>query len=305
MLCPYCLQNTSAGVKCNHCKEDLPPLYTQQHLRLDKSPAVLSAVGFSGHGKTVYLAAMLDAMATQLPKVWPGFFRQGLDDESVTTVKNNLAMLRQGVLPESTRRNFPRPSAHRLNRMPQYGNRDLLIYDPPGEAFEKDIDIERFAHFIKQAKVVLFLISVNDLDEPKGVHLYRLLEMYNLGMARVKAKTKYQHLIVAYTKADLLVDSWKAYPVVRDHLSNNEYTQLENPHKYLRGLKEISESLLIYTRDVLEAQEFINATQTHFKSVTYCAVSALGHPPDEEGHLIAAMQPRCVLDPLFWVLEYG
>jgi len=302
MLCPYCLQNTSADVKCNHCKENLPPLYVEQHRGLRKSPAVLSAVGFSGHGKTVYLAAMLDAMATQLPKIWGGFFRQGLDDESVATVKNNLAMLRQGVLPESTRRNFPRPSAHRLNKMPRYGCRDLLIYDPPGEAFEQELDIERFAHFIKRAKVVLFLISVDDLDEPKGSHLYRLLEMYNLGMARVEAKTKRQHLIVAYTKADLLVESWEKHPLVQEHLCNNGYAQLENPRKYQRDLKQISDELLDYTRQTLGAQEFINATETNFKSVAYCAVSALGQPPDEGGHLTAAMQPRCVLDPLVWVL---
>lgn len=305
MLCPYCLKNTPAGEKCTYCNESLPPLYVQQHRGFGKSPAVLSAVGFSGHGKTVYLAAMLDAMATQLPKVWSDFFRQGLDEESVTTVKSNLADLRNGKLPESTRRNFPRPSAHRLNKMPQYGNRDLLIYDPPGEAFEKDIDIERFAHFIKKAKVVLFLISVSDLEEPKGTHLYRLLEMYNLGMARVKAQTKHQYLIVAYTKADLLVNSWEAYPAVYEHLSNNGYTQLGNPRKYLRGLKDVSEALLKYTRETLEAQEFINATQTHFRSVTYCAVSALGQPPDAEGRLTIDMQPRCVLDPLFWVLERG
>ena len=214
-------------------------------------------------------------------------------------------MLRKGILPESTRRNFPRPSAHRLNKMPQYGHRDLLIYDPPGEAFEKDIDIERFAHFIKRAKVVLFLVSVNDLDEPKGSHIYRLLEMYNLGMARVKAKTKHQHLIVAYTKADLLVKSWENYPSVYAHLCNNGYTQLDNPRRYRHNLEHISDELFAYTREILEAQEFINATQTHFKSVAYCAVSALGQPPDEAGHLTAAMQPRCVLDPLFWVLEHG
>ena len=305
MLCPYCLQNTPSDGKCKHCKENLPPMYTSQHRGLGRRPAVLSAVGFSGHGKTVYLAAMLDAMATQLPKVWTGFFRQGLDDESVTTVKNNLTMLRQGVLPESTRRNFPRPSAHRLNKMPQYRCRDLLIYDPPGEAFERDIDIERFAHFIKRAKVVLFLVSVHDLDEPKDNHLYRLLEMYNLGMARVRAKTKHQHLIVAYTKADLLIESWEKYPLVREHLNNGAYTQLRNPRKYQHNLKQVSDELLAYTRDSLEAQQFINATQTHFKSVIYCAVSALGHPPDDSGHLTAAMQPRCVLDPLLWVLARG
>ncbi len=54
MLCPYCLENTSPPV-CGSCKETLPPLYVGRN----SNPAILSAVGFSGHGKTVYLAMRL------------------------------------------------------------------------------------------------------------------------------------------------------------------------------------------------------------------------------------------------------
>ena len=57
MLCPYCLENTSPPV-CESCKETLPRLYVGRN----GNPAILSAVGFSGHGKTVYLAGLLDAM---------------------------------------------------------------------------------------------------------------------------------------------------------------------------------------------------------------------------------------------------
>ena len=54
MLCPYCLENTSPPT-CGSCKEPLPPLYVSRN----GNPAILSAVGFSGHGKTVYLAVRL------------------------------------------------------------------------------------------------------------------------------------------------------------------------------------------------------------------------------------------------------
>ena len=150
MICPYCLQNTSdKESKCKRCNEPLPAMYTQRHGKaFAQPPAILSAVGFSGHGKTVYLASMLHEMEKTLTAVWPRFYRQALDIDSVKTVQANLALLRKGELPESTRRNFPRPSLHALTDIPQYGSRDLLIYDPPGEAFESDEGIERFAHFV-------------------------------------------------------------------------------------------------------------------------------------------------------------
>jgi hypothetical protein len=301
MLCPYCLRDASGPV-CQHCKEPLPPLYIQRHGRFAKRPAILSAVGFSGHGKTVYLAAMLHALEKQLTRVWPKFYRQGLDTEAVRNVQENLVLLRNGELPESTRRNFPRPSGHILSSMPKYGTRDLLIYDPPGEAFDTDMGIERFAHFVQRAKAVMFLVSLVDLQEPKEVDLHRLLETYVLGMARMKANTRRQHLVITYTKADLLSSEFEDHPTVVDHLRNPDSRDLTNPRHYIKMLSSISNELAIYTEQELGARSFIHLAQRQFADTVYCAVSALGAPP-EGGHLATAIEPRCVVDPLLWVLE--
>jgi len=302
MICPYCLRNTSAN-PCKHCKEPLTQLYVQQHKGLSKAPAILSAVGFSGHGKTVYLAALLHAMERQLTRVWKGFYRQALDIESVKTVQANLALLQQGELPESTRRNFPRPSAHRLARIPSYGTRDLLIYDPPGEAFDTDTGIESYAHFVKSASCVLFLVSLEDLPEPKAAELHRLLETYVLGLARLGAKTKRQHLIVAYTKADLLIDEFSGLLTVRDHLQNHYHeAELAKPRKYQRMLDVVSDELASYTASTLGALNFANLATEAFRSIAYSTVSALGAPP-EDGYLVTAIQPRAVVDPLMWLLS--
>lgn len=51
MFCPYCLQPTSPPA-CSHCKEALPPMYVSRHGNPNGDPAILSIVGFSGHGKT-------------------------------------------------------------------------------------------------------------------------------------------------------------------------------------------------------------------------------------------------------------
>jgi hypothetical protein len=288
---------------CTHCKEALPPMYVQRHGVFAKPPAILSAVGFSGHGKTVYLACMLHEMEKTLTKVWPKFYRQALDIDSVKTVQANLTLLRQGELPVPTRRNFPRPSLHALMGIPQYGSRDLLIYDPPGEAFDTDEGIERFAHFIGRARVVVFLVSLIDLQDLKDAELYRLLNTYVLGMTnRLRAKTRDQHLIVVYTKADRLKSVFAKYPLVEEHISQSDHGALAIPKKYLDRLKAVSLQLAAYTENDLEARSFIHLTRSQFKSVEYCAVSALGSAP-EDGHLVAAIEPRRVVDPLLWVLE--
>ncbi len=301
MLCPYCLGDT-AGPACYHCKEKLPPLYIKQHGAFSRPPAILSAVGFSGHGKTVYLAALLHTLDKRLTQLWPKFYRQGLDVDSVRTVQKNLALLQKGELPESTRRNFPRPSLHRLTQVPHYGTRDLLIYDPPGEAFDSDEGMERYAHFVQRARVVVFLVSLVDLQEPKSDDLYRLLNTYVLGMAKMKAKTKNQHLIIAYTKVDRLIADFQEYPHVLRHLRNPDHKVMSDAKKYLETLKLVSGELATFTGRQLGARGFINLARDQFKSVAYCAVSALGSPP-EDGHLSTAIEPRRVADPLFWVLE--
>ncbi len=301
MLCPYCLENT-AGPTCHHCKESLPPLYARRHGALARPPAILSAVGFSGHGKTVYLAALLHMLEKRLTQIWSKFYRQALDLDSVRTVQQNLALLQKGELPESTRRNFPKPSIHQLTEIPQFGTRDLLIYDPPGEAFNSDEGIERYAHFVQRARVVVFLVSVVDLEAPKSDDLYRLLNTYVLGMARMRAKTRSQHLIVTFTKADRLIAEFQKYPKVLDHLRNPDHRPMENPRKYSETLRFVSAELAAYTEQELGARSFVHLTRDQFKSVAYCAVSALGSPP-EDGRLSTAIEPRRVADPLIWVLE--
>ena len=301
MPCPYCLENAFAA-NCSNCEKDLPPLYLKRHGGPSGNPAILSAVGFSGHGKTVYLAALLHTMGRHLTSVWPRFYRQALDMDSVRTVQANLAMLQRGELPPSTRRNFPLPSLHLLAEIPQYNSRHLIIYDPPGEAFNSDEGIETYAHFVQRARVVLFLVSLVDLDEPKASDLHRLLEIYVLGMAKMKAQTRNQHLIVAYTKADRLQEAFARHPSVLAHLSHANHPLLATPKRYLGALRTVSDELASYTERDLGATDFIRLARREFKSVVFCALSALGSAP-EDGRLATAIEPRGVSDPLIWLLD--
>jgi hypothetical protein len=302
MICPYCLENIPKKTACPQCKEKMPVKYLQTYSSL-RPPIFLSAVGFRAHGKTVFLASLLHTLDTRLTRSWKGFYRQGLDMNTINTIKDNLSLLESGSLPQATQRNFPRPSINLLAKMPKFNNKTLVAYDAAGEVFEEDANIEEFASYLAHARTVMFLVSLVDLEEPLHADLHRLLETYTLGISRMAANTRKQHLVVVYTKADLLLDE-KFFGKRDDlvsYLMRNEQEDIKDLKKYLRQMEAVSQELAEFTRERLGAVSFINLAQNGFRSVSYCAASALGSPPDD-GKLSEAMQPRRVVDPLLWVL---
>lgn len=307
MLCPYCVTDIGGNAaSCSQCNKEIPEIYRTHYPRATwlrrPTPLLLSVVGFSGHGKTVYLAALLHTLEAELTKVWKGFYRQGLDRDSILTVRDNLQLLEQRRLPESTRQNFPAPSIHRLAKIPQFGDKVVIIYDTSGEAFEDDLRIEQYAHFVKRSRCVFFLVSLDDLADPLPIELHRLLNVYTMAMERMHSPTKQQHLVVVFTKADLLPETrLRHYPEVVRHLSTSSYVDLHDLQEYRRRLEQVSQELADFTNNGLEARGFVNLARDAFKSVAYCAVSALGSAP-EGIRLRDAMTPIRVVDPLIWLL---
>ena len=121
MLCPYCITNIAGDTaKCTRCGREVPPLYRQYYPTgpFSKPPIIMSAVGFSAHGKTLYFASLLHVMNSEMTKVWNGFYREAIDREALETVRNNLQLLQQGEVPTSTPKNFPQPNVHRLVNIP-------------------------------------------------------------------------------------------------------------------------------------------------------------------------------------------
>ena len=301
MLCPFCLRDTpSSNSVCRHCEEPMPPMYAQHYSRW-RSPVMMSTVGFSGHGKTVYLASLFYLIQDRLCREWPKFRRQALNQKSVNVLYHNLRLLKTGTLPESTRRTFPEPSIHLLSGMPRIGERIVLIYDPPGEAFNEDVGVEKYAGFVQRARCVMFLVSLPDMDPPVAHEMHRLLETYTLGMSRMGSKKRRQHLIVVYTKADLLTGRLAQSPVMA-YLRESELNTISDVHRYRRSMHEISGALADFTASDLEALGFLNLAHDYFRSIDFCALSALGSAP-EGGKLLVRVEPRRVIDPLLWVFE--
>jgi len=274
------------------------------------TPAIVSVIGFGGHGKTVYLASLYYVLQNVVPRAWQNFFRQALTLNTLKMLYQNLGLLKSGQMPDPTLLVFPEPNIDRLHSIPKFGNRTLLIYDPPGEAFElgEDDSIQRFAGFVKQSPCALFLVSLTDMmdqfesDDAVADEMHRLLETYNIGMTNMGGKTKNQHLIVVYTKADRLLSQSNFPGEVIRCLENSGVDGLSDIPAYVGGMKSNSLLLRNFTAETLKADNFLNNARTKFKSVEFCAVSALGSEPVGD-RLAERIAPRRVIDPLLWVLH--
>lgn len=332
MICPYCIEDVPANSqKHDECvklkNKNFPPFYVDYHGNEDTSePIILSVVGFSGHGKTVFLCALFEYLDHYLTDIWPNFFNHVLDQESLSTLNVNREKLDNTVLPGRTGPSFPRPGIFRLtnmpyveagNNMPPLENTTVLIYDPPGEAFVSEDKIIDFASFVKRSSCVLFLVDITALGDSIASKMAKLLDTYVLGMRRMGIERQSQHMIVVYTKSDEMkvsVPEFENYlekePRLKEHLNDQRPITLANPHDHFIHLEHISHLLKKFTQSELHAGKFINVAREWFASVSYTVVSSLGAAPeksiDDEGKevtkLTVKMSPRCVIDPLLYVL---
>jgi len=297
-------------------------------------PVVLSAVGFSGHGKTVFLASLFN-MLERMASILPRFSTLALDEESLDIVNQNREMLSQGELPESTPKNFPRPTIVRAGIVPKYGRRHLLFYDASGEAFERPTEMVQYASFVKHSETVMFLVSLKDLEEPK-TEMHNLLQVYIQGIRKLGGYPQKQHLLVVYTKADELRERFapensleeedripsqgenetagilprrlKKRPMkwdwgdIWEYLVSDNLEETANLRKYLSQMKYISKRLREFTARELDVHNFLNLSEASFKSLEFSIISSLGAKPVGSQLQVSAI-PRRVIDPLLWMIQ--
>jgi hypothetical protein len=312
MLCPFCLAdvrfkrqrlaaNQNSVYLCPACSEQSPALYAQDYRKYP--PVVVSAVGFRQHGKTVYFSSLFYTLKKlTLARDWPEFFTMGLDEDSLDTVYGNARLLEGGALPDSTPKNFPRPTLVRAEGIPMQPNCTLLFFDTGGECFEKPTQLVQFAGFVRRAKAAMLLISIPDLGDPRA-EMQKLLNTYTVGMRELGGDTQAQHLVVVYTKADQLAARLTGrWEDVRTYLVQGSVDALAQPDGYMQRMRRVSSLLRDFTEQELCAHEFLNAAQANFKSTSFSIISALGAGP-EGARLPVAIVPRRILDPLLWVME--
>ncbi len=306
MICPYCLsqntitRNKEKGLQYYVCTEHPEPRIPVEYAENITIPReFVSAVGFRGHGKTIYFASLF-LMLEELAHVWPDFYPFAVDEKSLDTVEENTNMLKKGNLPMPTPANFPIPTIVRLSNIPGIGNRFFVFYDTGGESFEKSSRMVNYASFVKRSKTVLFFINLKDI-EYDGSKMGKLLSIYVQGLRELGGIPKDQHLLIVFSLGDELKQIlWRE---IWNYLEYGGIDKLKNitMSSYINEMKNISDVLNEFTREELRAYRFLSFGKDEFKSMEFCILSSLGAAP-VENRLQVEVNSKRVLDPILWII---
>ena len=317
ICCPYCLEivNPKFEVKghrqvyvCSNpdCKRELPR-------DLKESPWRVGLVGFTGHGKTVYLTSLFYTLKVlRREKTWDETFSWlGLDENTHKIMYRHVPLFEQSKLPASTPENFPEPALIQFTNIPLFKNCFLSFYDTAGRVYEDIERITEMGRFVARSTVVFFIVSLRDCGENWGETMESLIETYinavynklNLDLKRE------QHLIVVLTKADLLEElPQELKRFLLEGLYKWYSLEGSNDKTLIRSkLKELRRVSLALKR-WLESKGcggFTRLAAQRFRSVEYTIVSSTGAAP--VGDMLATKldpeDPKRVLDPFLWALE--
>jgi hypothetical protein len=320
MLCPYCLRQVPTfkaetdrdGRPLLSCPRPdcaapgVPLRYVRDYHHF--LPVPVNLVGFSGHGKSMFVIGLLQELASlRRDGSWPGFTDEALDEEGIREVRERLRLVAQGMLPERSPFVFPRAQILRLNHVPRLGGCHLLMFDTGGESFRNVSDLRANAHYVCNSRGLVWLLSLDRNDESNSDDdLTDFLTVYQQALheLRMQRKAGYlpseQELIVVLTKADLLLDR-DLPPEALDFLHDDDLDPrtTERTGDSWRRLEVLSGLLKEWMRGQGYGG-FVNLADGSFKRVRYCLVSAQG-AADRGGGLELQLMPRGVLAPLFWL----
>jgi hypothetical protein len=305
LRCPYCLQNVEKFLRdaktnvphCPNCRTDIPKTFLDSALMLR---TMVGVVGFSGHGKTVYLTSLFSTLK-RFSNYWNGYYFRSLDDFTHRVIYEQVPLFEKGDLPESTPANFPNPALVHYHQLPVFDDAFVGYYDTAGEVFNDAAQIARAGFFVAHSDTVLFIVSIPDCEASElDDAMSRLLDTY-IRAADDKLNTNIrskQRLVVIFTKSDLPTAKLNGH--LTDWLSDGQadYYAMNLSDKLLdMGL--VSIKIEEWLRQELGCTRFANMARDHFLEVRYTVVSAMGMGDE------AKLNPLRVLDPFLWVLDFA
>lgn len=308
MLCPFCLKEGTIRrevvdgriiyICSEHPEPKIPAAYAENQ-KIQRE--VISAIGFRGHGKSAYFAALFSIL-DQLAQYWSGFYYFATDEQSLATVQNNVKLLKGGKLPSATPKNFPLPTIVQFSNMPQFRDQFFIFYDTSGESYESASKLIGNASFIKNSNTAIFFMSLHDLEySPSEMH--RLLQVYIQGLKECGGDPSQQHILVVLTKGDLLRPKLESRPDIWKYLVNGDVKKLKkfDYEDQIREMKKMSRLLKDFLARDIRANQFLNLGNASFKNMDVCLISALGSAPAGD-QLELTASPKRIFDPILWVM---
>jgi hypothetical protein len=328
----------------NSSHPTVPRSYIDNYER--SKPLWLATIGFSGHGKTSYLGS-LSLLLDNADKFWKNSSVRYLDPYTTENIQDAHKIIYDRKVFEKTRKwgesnsetgnqvkkatNPPRPLLIKINAVPEFDSRCLVLYDAAGEYFETltgipdAISQSSYIKSLKAVRTIWFMVSLPDLASPenrRSKSLRDLFDSYITGMERMGWDTKGRNLIVVYTKADKLKNVEHVPSVIRNYLFEDKYGPLvgkinyADPNTFYQGVERekfdmneyiskmefISKELEEYTKNLAGGSAFLNLAEDYGLKVYFTITSALGTDL-QDGEAITNFTSYRVLDPLLWALK--
>jgi parallel beta-helix repeat protein len=267
------------------------------------TPIVFSVVGFRHHGKTVYLASLLNEFE-RLSINREAFSYTPLDETGLNIVRQKQRLLERGWLPDATDKVFPKPVILQLDGMEELRNCRLLTYDIGGEVFKRVSELRQYAGYVAQGSSSIWLVSLEDLESPTATEspqdLTDLVGRYIQAALELGGQPKDQRIVIVLTKGDKLLKRNDIPNILRRFLQGDSPWTKESK---ISLLNELSDEIEKWLERRAGYQNFVRRVRKEFEQVKYCCVSALGSEPRGQ-ELDISLTARGVLEPLRWVLRF-
>ncbi len=316
LFCPHCWRMTDLCVdeeECSECHERLPI----QYLRApeDLRPLAIQAMGWTGHGKSAYLAAMTYAL-NRASLLWPRFTCAPANDRTQKFVVSANRQIEKGELPPKTLSGDVESRILLARGMGVWGNRLLTFRDSAGEVFDSMEIAGSQERFVLAAPTIWMFVSLADLSSGDGRTPDMLMTGLTDTLDRRSPTPGSRSVILVITKADLL--RRKLPRKVLKYLKSDRLWLRLRPGSYRRTAGELDRGdLASHQREMVEIDQEIRDWLTRDANIhnlvldaeraglqlRFSILSATGGAPSKSNKLPRAWDASRVLDPLLWAIQ--
>ena len=316
MKCPYCFKTLKVKVQtkgsrhlyyCSHCESEIHRAYVDYP---DTPFTRIGMVGYTGHGKTVYITSLFYQLQA-LDNYWDGYYFETLDDFTHDIMYDKVLRLKKGELFSGTPINFPEPAFIRFNHMPVFNTQIVSMYDIGGGVFDNIDLMTQKGKYLAHSDTVFFIMSLieEDISDDWNIKTMQLLDRYiQVVYSRYGANlSKKQNIVFVFTKSDelLKVKGKRELDLeIVDYFKNGTLDQFHYFDKYsINQIEYNSNNIERWLRNN-NCNGFINLAKNYFRKVRFVLTSALGNAPVENKLIkeLSPLDPKCVLDPFLWAL---
>jgi len=318
LTCPYCLKavrlpNEAGASYCPECQSEIPVRY--KHAFKEAPPLFVPVIGWTQVGKTVYLQA-LTMMTEVAGRRWAHFLASPITAASQHFLEDVRTAKKKGIMPKPTPLGENEAYIMLMEQMERWGGRTLVLRDWAGENFREFAIAETQVPFLKEARTVLMMFSLPDLENAPEKALPDLLNSYvhTLLHYEVDLKRYHRNIIVVLSKADMidgLPDSLRDYLMsdpfgLAQSLSGAQTFDGIAMEAYMERLKRVSDAIAEWLEHSHEGTYgLIRLARKWDMKLVFTIVSSTGSNVAENSQLPGQFQPCRALDPFFWALEFN